>query len=160
MSFGVIYHQAVSNVLSNRHCSILVLKSNTIQGTPSSRESLSPSLTTASAVTTGQVAISPHVYGPSVTGATSDYYGTGLWNRLSNSFGYLTKTVSAAAVVFTFSFLWHPVWYYHKPWLYPVWYYHKPWLYRVRYYPKSWLHLVWYYPQPWLHPVWYYPKPW
>lgn len=38
-----------------------------------------------------QVVISPHVYPPSVTGASTDYEGTGLWNRLSTSFGYLTK---------------------------------------------------------------------
>lgn len=39
-----------------------------------------------------QVVISPHVYPPSVTGASNNYYGTGLWNRLSSSFGYLTQT--------------------------------------------------------------------
>jgi hypothetical protein len=38
-----------------------------------------------------QVVISPHVYPPTVTGASTDYYGTGLWNRLSTSFGYLTQ---------------------------------------------------------------------
>lgn len=39
-----------------------------------------------------QVALSPHVYGPSVTRANSGYNGTGLWTRLSKSFGVLTKT--------------------------------------------------------------------
>ncbi|MBA3237641.1 MAG: cellulase family glycosylhydrolase [Parachlamydiaceae bacterium] len=38
-----------------------------------------------------QVVISPHVYPPSVTYATKDYVGKGLWNRLSSSFGYLSK---------------------------------------------------------------------
>ncbi len=38
-----------------------------------------------------QVVISPHVYPPSVTGASSNYSGPGLWNRLSASFGYLTQ---------------------------------------------------------------------
>lgn len=38
-----------------------------------------------------QVVISPHVYPPSVTGASTNYAGPGLWNRLSNSFGYLTQ---------------------------------------------------------------------
>lgn len=38
-----------------------------------------------------QVVISPHVYPPSVTGASSNYAGPGLWNRLSESFGYLTQ---------------------------------------------------------------------
>lgn len=38
-----------------------------------------------------QVVISPHVYPPSVTYASSNYSGTGLWNRLTNSFGYLTQ---------------------------------------------------------------------
>ena len=27
-----------------------------------------------------------------MTGATSNYFGTGLWNRLSNSFGYLVTS--------------------------------------------------------------------
>ena len=39
-----------------------------------------------------QVVISPHVYGPGVTYASTNYFGSGLWNRLSNSFGYLTTT--------------------------------------------------------------------
>ncbi len=39
-----------------------------------------------------QVVISPHVYPPSVTGANSDYTGSGLYARLNESFGYLTKT--------------------------------------------------------------------
>lgn len=39
-----------------------------------------------------QVVISPHVYPPSVTNATQDYAGPGLWNRLSTSFGYLTQS--------------------------------------------------------------------
>jgi hypothetical protein len=39
-----------------------------------------------------QVVISPHVYPPSVTGQTTDYAGPSLWNRLSESFGYLTDT--------------------------------------------------------------------
>jgi len=30
--------------------------------------------------------------GPAVTGAVSNYFGTGLWNRLSSSFGYLTTS--------------------------------------------------------------------
>lgn len=38
-----------------------------------------------------QVIISPHVYPPSVTHTSIDYSGTGLWNRLSTSFGYLTQ---------------------------------------------------------------------
>ena len=38
-----------------------------------------------------QVVISPHVYPPSVTGATQDYTGSGLYNRLTTSFGYLTQ---------------------------------------------------------------------
>jgi len=38
-----------------------------------------------------QVVISPHVYPPTITGATTDYTGTGLWNRLNESFGYLTQ---------------------------------------------------------------------
>ncbi|KAG1680164.1 hypothetical protein FOA52_000277 [Chlamydomonas sp. UWO 241] len=38
-----------------------------------------------------QVALSPHVYGPSVTFAAADYSGDSLFNRLSNSFGYLMK---------------------------------------------------------------------
>jgi aryl-phospho-beta-D-glucosidase BglC (GH1 family) len=38
-----------------------------------------------------QVVISPHVYPPSVTGASSNYTGQGLWNRLTASFGYLTQ---------------------------------------------------------------------
>lgn len=38
-----------------------------------------------------QVVISPHVYPPSVTHIVKDSFGTGLWNRLSFSFGYLTK---------------------------------------------------------------------
>jgi Cellulase (glycosyl hydrolase family 5) len=39
-----------------------------------------------------QVVISPHVYPPSVTNASANFSGTGLWNRLDQSFGYLTKT--------------------------------------------------------------------
>jgi hypothetical protein len=39
-----------------------------------------------------QVVLSPHVYGPSVTGATANYSGSGLYNRLSSSFGNLAKT--------------------------------------------------------------------
>ena len=31
--------------------------------------------------------LSPHVYGPSVTGTTSNTLGTDLWNRLTASFG-------------------------------------------------------------------------
>ncbi len=38
-----------------------------------------------------QVVISPHVYPPSVTGASQNFTGAGLYNRLSNSFGYLTQ---------------------------------------------------------------------
>lgn len=38
-----------------------------------------------------QVVISPHVYPPSVTNAGKNYSGAGFWNRLSNSFGYLTQ---------------------------------------------------------------------
>lgn len=38
-----------------------------------------------------QVVISPHVYPPSVTGATQNYAGPGLYSRLTNSFGYLTQ---------------------------------------------------------------------
>ncbi len=38
-----------------------------------------------------QVVISPHVYPPSVTGASTNYSGSGLWNRMSSSFGYLTQ---------------------------------------------------------------------
>ena len=39
-----------------------------------------------------QVVISPHVYGTSVTGGSRDnVVGQTLWNRLSLSFGYLTK---------------------------------------------------------------------
>ena len=36
--------------------------------------------------------MSPHVYGPSVTYANSAYSGSGLYNRLSTSFGNLAKT--------------------------------------------------------------------
>lgn len=39
-----------------------------------------------------QVVISPHVYPPSVTHANSDYSGSGLYTRLSESFGYLTQS--------------------------------------------------------------------
>ena len=39
-----------------------------------------------------QVVISPHIYGPSVSLATDNFSGPGLWNHLSASFGYLTKT--------------------------------------------------------------------
>lgn len=38
-----------------------------------------------------QVVISPHVYPPSVTGASQNYSGSGLYNRLTASFGYLTQ---------------------------------------------------------------------
>ena len=38
-----------------------------------------------------QIVISPHIYPPSVTGASKDFVGPGLWKRLSSSFGYLTK---------------------------------------------------------------------
>jgi hypothetical protein len=38
-----------------------------------------------------QVVISPHVYPPSVTGGGSTSSGPALWDRLSTSFGYLTK---------------------------------------------------------------------
>lgn len=38
-----------------------------------------------------QVVISPHVYPPSVTGASTNYSGSGLWNRMTESFGYLTQ---------------------------------------------------------------------
>ncbi len=38
-----------------------------------------------------QVVISPHVYPPSVTNASTNYSGAGLYNRLSSSFGYLTQ---------------------------------------------------------------------
>jgi hypothetical protein len=38
-----------------------------------------------------QVVISPHVYPPSVTHETQNFTGKGLYNRLSNSFGYLTQ---------------------------------------------------------------------
>ncbi|MBA2727273.1 MAG: cellulase family glycosylhydrolase [Parachlamydiaceae bacterium] len=38
-----------------------------------------------------QVVISPHVYPPSVTGAGQNFTGAGLYNRLTNSFGYLTQ---------------------------------------------------------------------
>ncbi len=34
-----------------------------------------------------QVILGPHVYGPSVTGTTANIVGTGLWNRLTISFG-------------------------------------------------------------------------
>ncbi|MFN8769916.1 MAG: glycoside hydrolase family 5 protein [Neisseriaceae bacterium] len=39
-----------------------------------------------------QVVLSPHVYPPSVTNASADYYGSGLYNRLTVSFGTLAKT--------------------------------------------------------------------
>lgn len=35
--------------------------------------------------------ISPHVYGPTVTRATSHYEGTQLWDRLDRSYGYLSR---------------------------------------------------------------------
>jgi hypothetical protein len=38
-----------------------------------------------------QVVISPHVYPPSITGQSSNYEGVGLWNRMTESFGYLTE---------------------------------------------------------------------
>lgn len=38
-----------------------------------------------------QVVISPHVYGPGVTSASTNYFGAELWSRLSGSFGYLTQ---------------------------------------------------------------------
>ena len=34
-----------------------------------------------------QVVLGPHVYGPSVTQTTTNIQGTGLWNRLTVSFG-------------------------------------------------------------------------
>jgi hypothetical protein len=40
-----------------------------------------------------QVVISPHVYGPSVTNNYNYITGQGLYGRLTNSFGYLTKQV-------------------------------------------------------------------
>lgn len=39
-----------------------------------------------------QVVLSPHVYPPTITNATADYYGSGLYGRLSASFGTLAKT--------------------------------------------------------------------
>lgn len=39
-----------------------------------------------------QVVLSPHVYPPSVTNASSNFSGSGLYNRLSTSFGTLAKT--------------------------------------------------------------------
>lgn len=39
-----------------------------------------------------QVVLSPHVYPPSVTGAGTNFNGNGLYNRLSTSFGNLSKT--------------------------------------------------------------------
>ena len=39
-----------------------------------------------------QVVLSPHVYPPSVTNAGSNFSGSGLYNRLSTSFGTLAKT--------------------------------------------------------------------
>ncbi|MBP9743317.1 MAG: cellulase family glycosylhydrolase, partial [Burkholderiales bacterium] len=39
-----------------------------------------------------QVVLSPHVYPPTVTNASNAYYGSGLYNRLSTSFGGLAKT--------------------------------------------------------------------
>src|SRR5204863_6312911 len=38
-----------------------------------------------------QIVISPHVYPPSVTHASNDFQGEGLWNRMNSSFGYLTQ---------------------------------------------------------------------
>jgi hypothetical protein len=38
-----------------------------------------------------QVALAPHVYGPTVTSATSGYQGADLWYRLTASFGTLNK---------------------------------------------------------------------
>ena len=39
----------------------------------------------------GQVALAPHVYPPSISQATDEASGPGLWWRLSTSFGYLNK---------------------------------------------------------------------
>jgi hypothetical protein len=38
-----------------------------------------------------QVVIAPHIYPPSISKATSNYAGSGLFNRLSLSFGTLNK---------------------------------------------------------------------
>lgn len=38
-----------------------------------------------------QVVIAPHVYPPSISKATSNYDGSGLFSRLSTSFGTLNK---------------------------------------------------------------------
>ncbi len=38
-----------------------------------------------------QVVLSPHIYPPTITGATTNYNGPGLYNRLSTSFGTLAK---------------------------------------------------------------------
>jgi hypothetical protein len=38
-----------------------------------------------------QVVISPHVYGPGVTHSSTRYSGAGLWQRMTQCFGYLTK---------------------------------------------------------------------
>ena len=43
-----------------------------------------------------QVVISPHVYPPSITTATTGYAGASLFNRLTVAHGYLTKQVSPA----------------------------------------------------------------
>jgi hypothetical protein len=45
-----------------------------------------------------QVVISPHVYGPSVTNNYNYITGQGLYGRLTNSFGYLTKQVGSMTV--------------------------------------------------------------
>lgn len=39
-----------------------------------------------------QVVLSPHIYPPTITNASSAYSGSGLYNRLSTSFGTLAKT--------------------------------------------------------------------
>ena len=38
-----------------------------------------------------QVVVAPHIYPPSISKATSDYAGSGLYNRLTKSFGSLNK---------------------------------------------------------------------
>lgn len=43
------------------------------------------------AVIAMQVVVAPHVYPPSISKATSNYAGSGLFSRLSTSFGTLNK---------------------------------------------------------------------
>ncbi|KAG1661491.1 hypothetical protein FOA52_010206 [Chlamydomonas sp. UWO 241] len=50
-----------------------------------------------------QVTLSPHVYGPAVTFADSMYSGASLFNRLSNSFGYLTKQTLSPTQGYTYN---------------------------------------------------------